>query len=647
MSDSVPTRLEAVVFDMDGVVTRTARLHARAWKQLFDAYLEERRSRGETHAPFDPVQDYLTWVDGKPRYEGVRSFLESRGIEIPFGSAGDGPDVESACGLGNRKDRYFERLLHEEGAEVFETTVHRIRELRALGLRTALVTSSKHGREIVRLAGLEELFDVVVDGNTAEERQLAGKPDPDIFLEAVRALGVDPGRAAVVEDAASGVEAGRRGGFARVVAVNRGANREALERAGADVLVDDVGALSADELAAPVARDLPSGLERLDEVLSRLGGRRLALFLDYDGTLTPIVSRPELAVLPDATREVLRRLASRATVAVVSGRALADAKALVGLEELVYAGNHGFEIRGPDGTALSREIGAEFVDDVGAGPGRARGGGRRRPRRLGGGQDPLAVRPLPPGRGGPGRATSRPSVDRVLGGLPRLRKHYGKKVIEIRPRIDWDKGRAVLWLLEALGLQGDGVLPMYLGDDVTDEDAFRALAGRGMGVLVSETPRPSAAALRLRDPAEVRAFLEGLDERLARASAVSAANGWVLVLRGLRPGAGAPARGPVRARQRRLRHPRRGRGVARRRRPLPRHLPRRRLQPPPDRGRGPVHRQRGPGQLPELAAPHASARRAGTGWTSAAVEILAYRQELDLRRGLLTRRLRVRDRRRP
>jgi trehalose 6-phosphate phosphatase len=513
MPDSLPTRLEAIVFDLDGVVTRTARLHARAWKQLFDAYLEERRSRGEAHAPFDPVRDYLTWVDGKPRYEGVRSFLESRGIEIPFGNVADGPDVESACGLGNRKDRYFERLLHEEGVEVFETTLRRIRELRALGVKTGLVTSSKHGREIVRLAGLGELFDVVVDGNTAEQRRLKGKPDPDIFLEAVRGLGVLPGRAAVVEDAASGVEAGRRGGFGCVVAVNRGANREALEKAGADVLVDDVGTLTAEELAKPATRELPSGLDRLDEVLSRSDGRRLALFLDYDGTLTPIVSRPELAVLREATREVLRRLAARATVAVVSGRALADVRALVGLDELVYAGNHGLEIRGPDGTALSREIGAEFVEDVG----RIRDVLAEKVAVVRGAwvedkTHSLSVhyRQVADERAGDVEAV----VDRALSGFPRLRKHYGKKVIEIRPRIEWDKGRAVLWLLEALRLRGDGVLPIYFGDDVTDEDAFRALAERGMGVLVSETPRPSAATLRLRDPEEVRAFLEALDHRL-------------------------------------------------------------------------------------------------------------------------------------
>ncbi len=243
--------LEAVIFDMDGVVTRTARLHARAWKQLFDEYLETRRARGETHEPFDEVKEYLAWVDGKPRYEGVRSFLEARSIDIPFGARDDGPDAETACGLGNRKDRYFEKMLHEQGAEVFDTTVERIRELRARGVKVGLVTSSKHGSEIVRLAKLTELFDVVVDGNTAIQRALKGKPNPDIFIEAARVVGVGPDAAAVVEDAVSGVEAGARGGFASVIGVNRGSNREALEGGGADIVVDDLGELSVDELLEP------------------------------------------------------------------------------------------------------------------------------------------------------------------------------------------------------------------------------------------------------------------------------------------------------------------------------------------------------------------------------------------------------------
>jgi trehalose-phosphatase len=258
--------------------------------------------------------------------------------------------------------------------------------------------------------------------------------------------------------------------------------------------------------------EIPSALDRLDEVLARLRGRRLALFLDYDGALTPIVARPELAVLPDTTRDLLRRLAANATVSVVSGRALADVKALVGLEELVYAGNHGFEILDPE-RALSREIGGAFRDDVGrirvvlreALAGIPRAWVENKTLSLS-----VHCRQVAEDR----VADVEAIVDRALDGFPRLRKHCGKKVIEVRPRIDWDKGRAVLWLLEALELEGDDVLTVYVGDDVTDEDAFRALAGRGVGIVVAETPRLTAATLRLRDPGEVRTFLEALEGRL-------------------------------------------------------------------------------------------------------------------------------------
>ena len=252
-------RLKAVIFDMDGIVTRTASLHARAWRRLFDAYLEARRARGEEHEPFDPVRDYLAWLDGKPRYDGVQSFLESRGIDIPFGRREDGQDVETTCGLGNRKDLYFEELLNAEGVEVFESTIERIAALRALGIRIALGTSSRHGRRIMGMAGIADQFDVIADGNTIRERSLRGKPSPDLFLEAARELRVPPARATVVEDAVAGVQAGRRGGFACVIGVNRGDNHEALEQAGADVVVEDLAELSVKDLLTPHWRQAPEG----------------------------------------------------------------------------------------------------------------------------------------------------------------------------------------------------------------------------------------------------------------------------------------------------------------------------------------------------------------------------------------------------
>jgi len=252
-------RLEAVIFDMDGVVTRTARLHVRAWARLFDEYLDARRARGEVHDPFDPRKDYLARVDGKPRYDGVQSFLESRGIDIPFGRREDDDGVETTCGLGNRKDQYFEEILNAEGVRVFESTVERIAQIRALGVRIGLGTSSQHGGRIMGMAGITDQFDVIADGNTIRERSLKGKPSPDLFLEAARELGVPPARATVVEDAVAGVQAGRRGGFACVIGVNRGDNHEALEQAGADVVVEDLAELSVEDLLTPHPRQTPEG----------------------------------------------------------------------------------------------------------------------------------------------------------------------------------------------------------------------------------------------------------------------------------------------------------------------------------------------------------------------------------------------------
>jgi trehalose 6-phosphate phosphatase len=515
--------LHGAIFDMDGVVTKTARLHARAWKRLFDDYLEKRaRRRGQPFRPFDREADYLTYVDGKPRYEGVRSFLESRGIDIPFGDVSDGPEVETACGLGNKKDGYFEETMRSDGVEVFDSTVALVRDLRARGVGVAVVTSSKHGSQVLRLVGLEGLFDVTLDGVAAEELGLRGKPDPDIFVAAAERLGADPARTVVVEDAVSGVQAGRAGGFGFVIGVDRGGNRGALEEGGADVVVSDLAEVTPEALASRFApegpKPLPLALDALPEIEGRLAGRRPAVFLDYDGTLSPIVARPDLAVLTPEMRDTVRRLAKACPTAIVSGRALADVAALVGIEELHYAGNHGFELRGPGDAAARHDKGREFLAAI----------------------DGFARRIEPEIRAVPGAFVENKgyslsvhyrqaaedrapemeaAVDRLLGDFPELRKHLGKKVFEIRPRIDWDKGKAVLWLLEALKLDGPDVLPIYLGDDVTDEDAFRALSGRGLGILVADAPTLSAADYSLRDVGEVRRFLDGLASRIEVAGA--------------------------------------------------------------------------------------------------------------------------------
>jgi alpha,alpha-trehalase len=234
-------RFDAVLFDLDGVLTDTARLHASAWKQMFDEYLAARAERtGEPFRPFDIGSDYVQYVDGKPRFDGVRDFLASRDIELPQGAADDPPARETVCGLGNRKNELVNATMAAEGVEAYPGSVALVRELRAQGMKTAVVTSSSNCETVLAAAKIADLFDARVDGNDLCELGLAGKPAPDAFLEAARRLGVDAKRAVVVEDAISGVQAGSAGGFGLVLGVARKDNAQALADNGADLVVNDL-----------------------------------------------------------------------------------------------------------------------------------------------------------------------------------------------------------------------------------------------------------------------------------------------------------------------------------------------------------------------------------------------------------------------
>jgi trehalose 6-phosphate phosphatase len=235
--------LKAVLLDLDGVVTATAQVHAKAWQRLFDGFLERRAGAGEPFEPFRLPQDYVAHVDGRPRYDGVQAFLRARDIDLPWGEADDPPSAETVCGLGNRKNQLFNEVLDRDGVEVFEGTIALIEALRVKRIKTACVSSSRNCRRVLERAGLMGLFDVVFDGSDLAREGLPGKPRPDAFLRAAALLGVSAAEAAVVEDAVSGVTAGRAGGFALVIGVDRGAGRDALLRAGADIVVDDLAAL--------------------------------------------------------------------------------------------------------------------------------------------------------------------------------------------------------------------------------------------------------------------------------------------------------------------------------------------------------------------------------------------------------------------
>lgn len=522
---------DAIIFDLDGVITQTATVHAAAWKRLFDDFLRKRASEtGEPFVPFDEHADYLTYVDGKPRFDGVRDFLQSRGIDLPFGSPDDPPDRETICGLGNRKNRFFQDYLREHGVDVFDSTISLVRDLRESGFRTAVISSSKNCKPILDRAGLSDLFEVRVDGVESEEIGLKGKPAPDIFLEAARRLGVEPERSVVVEDAISGVEAGREGGFGCIVGVDRDNQTAVLKEHGADVVVKDLAAVAVAEPGAPSPIDvLPDAADCLEHV-SRTPGTRVVVFLDYDGTLSPIVERPEDAVISSETRRALVKLANHCTVAIVSGRDLDDVRGRVGLEQLIYAGNHGFAIRGPgletqadEAIAFlpaleraSREIEEETRGIPGVYLERKRFSIAIHSRRV-----PEVE-----------RETVEAAVDRVAANFPDLRKTAGKLVFELQPRIDWNKGKAILWLLDALKLNIATTVPIYIGDDITDEDAFRALPPQGVGIVVKGGSHQTCADYSLADTEAVRNFLLRLAAELSLGASIDE---WALTYEGFNP----------------------------------------------------------------------------------------------------------------
>lgn len=507
---------DAAIFDLDGVITRTAQVHAAAWKEMFDAFLQQYAKKSSTpFVPFDIEQDYRRYVDGKPRYEGVASFLAARDITLPDGTPEDEPGAETVCGLGNRKNQYFLELIDQNGVETYESTIRLIEHLRQRGRKTAVVSSSRNCAEILNAAGIAVMFDTRIDGNDIGPDALQGKPAPDIFVEAARRLDVEPQRAVVVEDALSGVEAGRRGNFGCVIGVDRGNQAEALLEHGADAVVNDLAEL--DCIEDNEVNDImpPSALKHLDDIIPPKG-RQLAVFLDYDGTLTPIVARPDLARLSEAMHETLQRLSQVCPIAVISGRDLADVREKIGIESIFYAGSHGFDIAGPGREHIQFEQGTKYLSLLDQAEKELReklasvDGCLIERKRFS-----IAVHYRQV------ESSSLPQIKEIVADLlhqhMQLRLSKGKKVYELQPNIDWDKGKALRWLLKTLELDSEEVIPVYLGDDVTDEDAFTAIRDGGIGILVSDKAKPTEAHYQLKDPDEVQSFLNVLIERLESA----------------------------------------------------------------------------------------------------------------------------------
>jgi alpha,alpha-trehalase len=507
---------QAVILDLDGVITRTAQLHARAWEKMFNDFLRQWFEEHPPQSAFEIESDYYEYVDGKPRYDGVKSFLDSRGIQLPYGNSEDPPDRQTICGLGNRKNELFLELLDREGVEVYTATVEQVQQWRSPHtqpvLKTAVVSSSRNCRRILEATGLMHLFDTVVDGVDSAKLGLAGKPAPDIFLEAAKRLGVEPAEAIAIEDAISGIQAGKAGHFGLVVGVARHPEqKKALLDYGADQVVADLGALHLN-LRSPS----PNALEQMEEIVAQLGDRLPALFTDYDGTLTPIVDDPAAAILSNEMRSYLQNLAEHCTVAVISGRDLKDVQNMVGLNNLYYAGSHGFDIAGPNGLQMQQPDARNSLPDLDHAETQLREQITDLPgvvieRK----KFAIAVHyrqsnvPVP---------KIETVVDAAQKNTPSLRKKAGKKIFELQPDVDWNKGKAIGWLMEKLSLNASQVMPFYLGDDTTDEDGFAFLGDRGISIRVGEPETTTQATYLLPAPTAVAQFFQKLLTHLSSAS---------------------------------------------------------------------------------------------------------------------------------
>lgn len=522
--------VRGVIVDLDGVITQTASLHARAWKQMFDEYLARRQERGEEKVKeFSIDADYPSYVDGRPRFDGVKSFLKTRGIELPWGQSGDRLEDETICGLGQRKNEIYLDLLEQEGPRVFNDSVEQLKNWKSRGMLTALVSSSRNSKKVLEKGHLSDLFVTCVDGNDLDSKALAGKPEPDMYLEAARRLGIDASEGLIIEDAEAGVVAGKRGKFRYVVGMDpEGRHQEALKRQGADLVVRSLKDIGLDETETHTT-PLVDIFAHEAEVREKLRGRKMAVFLDYDGTLTPIVNRPQDAQLSVQMKSIIERLSAVCQVAVISGRDRQDVSSMVASDELIYAGSHGFDISGPHGLNYQVEEANEalpFLNEaerVLTEEASAHEGVWVERKKFA-----IAIHMR--------QAKSQESlnamsevVDQLVKRHPCLRRTEGKMIIELRPNIDWHKGRALAWLEDVLDLDKEKALSIYVGDDVTDEDAFAEVRDHGFGVLVSEDVRPTQATYWLKSVKEVERFLELVLDESQTSHSEMETSPWTLV----------------------------------------------------------------------------------------------------------------------
>lgn len=500
----------AVIFDLDGVITQTRKIHYKAWKLLFNWFFKQTNRVDE---PELSDHDYEEYVDGKPRYEGVKSFLESREISLPMGQPIDDPGYETICSVGNKKNIIFNDIIDQDGVEVYQDAVKKLKKWKQEGKKTAIVSSSKNCQHIIENVGIENLFDVRVDGNVASELNLKGKPYPDIFSKTMEFLGIQPHEAVVFEDANSGVKSAQRSFAGLVVGINRKNQKEDLLKNGADLVFDSFDQIDINDPAIKEEYFSVQGepiLPYNKEFFEKIQTHKPAIFLDYDGTLTPIVAKPDQAILSPEMKKTLQQLADVFTVAIVTGRDKDNVEELVGLEQLIYAGSHGYIITGPNGLHMEHPESDTIIPELDKIEQDARKLLQDRTQGTQIDRKKYAI--------GLHFRNARPEdedqvqkiASHLLEKYPGHKTGTGKKIIEIKPDLDWHKGKAINYIMDALGLSDEGIIPLFIGDDITDEDGFKEIKDNGIGILVGGHGEKTYAPWSLKNVYQVRIFFEKL-----------------------------------------------------------------------------------------------------------------------------------------
>lgn len=506
-----PRFYDAVLFDLDGVITDTASVHFAAWKAVFDAYLAGRDTAG-THEPYPFTDaDYRRFVDGKPREDGIRDFLASRGIALLQGDFGD--DGDTIRSLANSKQRLFGELL-ARGITGFESSVALVRQLHAAEIHTAVFSSSRNCADVLRAAGLDELFPVRVDGVVAQQLGLAGKPDPATLLEAARRLSVRPDRCVVVDDAMSGVTAGRAGGFGLVVGVARTGCTQELLAAGADVVISDLT-----EMTVQMDHRRISTLPDAVASFGLLGGvtvtRRPAVFVDFDDALPH--GDPGAGPLTPRAARALQKLSAVCPVAVFSSHDLADIEPPVSPPGPWYSGSDGFEFSAPDGSHHRDDAAVDTIPALESAAAMLRNrlkdipGIRLEHRRFA-----IMIHHE--------SASANHVRDANIAAHAASRQHHlrinhGHNVVELRPDVDWEECATLHRIVEAAG-KGQAILPIYVGSSLADEFAYDAIEHDGISIMLrrnEDDDRRTAAQFRIDNAECVVDLLERLADQLATA----------------------------------------------------------------------------------------------------------------------------------